>query len=220
MEYQDLQARTYRLLRDPDQIKYDLETVKDYLNEAEREFCARTHYALTKSTSITTVAGTQEYALPTGFSGELGVFHNGAPLRKVPIEKTIEETPTSGEPSYYYVRQNYLGLYSTPATTGATITVLYNAVGGSMVVATDAPIIPERWQPALALYAAYWCALEGDDTRMDRFSKGWDAVCAEAAREVARRYLANLYMKPGELHTPRPSPVDHDLNLMESDLWP
>ncbi len=92
------------------EIKYDLETVKDYLNEAEREFCARTHYALTKSTSITTVASQAEYALPSGFSLEHGVFHNGAPLRKIPIEKTIEETAISGEPSYYYIRQAYLGL--------------------------------------------------------------------------------------------------------------
>jgi hypothetical protein len=210
MTYLELQAFVFRQMRDNFQTKYDLTTVKNNLNQAERIFCSHAEYAGTKSTTISLVASTQEYALPAGFVKEQknSVFVDGKPIQKITQDYTIEETSQTGEPSGYYIRRKQIGFYPIPTAT-ATITLLYFDMGGSLVNDGDVPIIPLQNHELLAMYPCIFCSLEGDDDRVGSFKSLWDDGLIRAKIDITENFAQNMVFQPGA-GGPVLDPLDHD----------
>ena len=122
-QFSQLYNLAFRYLRDNAKTKYDLTTVKAWINDAERQYCRRTHFGVEKDTTISTASGTQEYALPGDFLLETEVFYDGEPLRKQHQEETIARVPDSGAPTRYYIKQKLLGLYPVPTAIKITTTI-------------------------------------------------------------------------------------------------
>jgi len=200
-------------MRDNLKTKYDLAQVKKWLNDGEKQYCRKTHFALKKNTTITTSASTQEYSLPTDFLAEDAVFYDGTPLLKRHQAQTIEKTSETGDPTRYYIRQKVIGLYAIP-TAEKTITLIYWGAGGAMVDASDVPVIPDEHQVLIAYYACIQMSLEGDDDRVTKFKSLWDEGIEEAIRDVTGKYYDNQWPVALEARVEM-DPIDHDLSILE-----
>jgi len=189
MQFSELYDTVFRLMRDTGQDKYDLVTVKRWLNDGERRYCAITGYSVKKSTAITSVSGTAEYEFPADYKSLIAAFWNSDKLTETEIEDTIPSD--SGTPSLFYVRNNYLGLFPVPTTTGTTVTIVYRSIGGAMAAADDEPEIPEEHHMAMVYYAAVLCSMEGDDSRLPLFQGKWNEIVGQAVQEtVAKSYTS------------------------------
>ena len=210
LTFLDLQNMVFRLMRDNSQVKYDLPTIKKWLNDAERRYCSFTSFAGEKNTSIATVATTQEYTLPGGFVREKdeGVFLDGLRLTKIRQAKTIEDTTQNATPTMYYVRQKSIGLYPIPVAI-QTLTLLYITMGGDMIADGNYPIIPDEHQELLVSYACKHCCLEGEDDRFQAFRTDWINGLNDARIEVMDKYYSNVVLQSGA-GGPVLDPVDHD----------
>lgn len=212
MTFSSIQDKVYRLMRDPGQDAYDLTIVKDYINHAEKRYCAVTGWKVEKSTTITTVADQQEYDLPSDFHAMIGAWRSTERLGIVAQGKTISD-PTSGTPTSYYLRQKKLGLYPTPPSSGTTITILYYGVGGSMSADSDEPIIPEEHQMILVFYPCLMCAYESDDEKLGLFRDAMVAELSDANREMIDRFMPN-FMQVGEETGQFLDPRKHDVETV------
>lgn len=187
MTFQDLYNNVFRLMRDPNQTRYSLTYVKEWLNEAERQYCLKTGYSIKKDTNTTTVATTREYDIPTDFIQVIDVYYSGD--RLAPIEKT-ETIHSSGDengtPTAFYVESKKIGLEPIP-TAADTLTIIYYSMGGAMSADADDPIIPKEHHMMLAYYAAYHCCIEGDDTRLTFFYGLWDDGVKKAVSDVVQK---------------------------------
>ena len=172
MTFLEIQNAVYRLVRDPNHTKFDLQTIKDRINEAERRYCILTKYSETKDTSYNTVIGQQEYTLPVDYGDLDAVFYLGVRLYEVRQENTIYPTPNNGTPNCYYIRTNKIGLDPVPTAVGQ-MTFLYHTIGGQMTIDADVPVIPKEDHYLLKYYTAFETALEADDSRSTAFFQIW-----------------------------------------------
>lgn len=210
MTFEELQNTTFQLLRDAAKTKYNAVYIKQYLNEAERQFCSITEYSVKKDTSIVTVENQIEYEVPDDYKNEIMLFYQNSPLFKTDIQTTL----LSGEyssPSSYYIRNNYIGLYPTPTTSGDTITLVYRSIGGAMTNISDTPIIPVEHHRLLVFYACYMCCIEGDDVRANIFKSEWEQGLLRGNLEVINKVYGDGFPVVGEDYI-RLDPIDHDLS--------
>lgn len=191
MTFSTIYTMVFRLMRDTGQDKYDLATVKAWVNDAEQRYCALTGYSVKKDETITSVASQQEYTLPTDIKSVIDVWWGYTHLIETDIEKTVVEN-NSGTPYAYYVRNNKLGLHPVPGTTGTTIRLVYRSIGGDMTDASDTPIIPEEHQMALVYSPCVMCSLEGDDDRGPMFQGKWNALIQQAVVEGVQKSYADF----------------------------
>lgn len=187
MTFGEMTNNVYRLMRDTLHTKYDLATIRQWLNEGERKYCNRTGYSIKKDSTILTQADVTEYEMPSGCKELIGVFLDKSKLYRIEIENTIEEAGNTGIPIRYYIRQNNIGLYPTPETDGAEILVLYRALGGDMQEAADEPIIPIEHHYIPVWWACYLCSVEGDDTRSQHFYHLYESSIQEAITDVTHK---------------------------------
>lgn len=92
------------------------------INQGQREICDET-YCLYTSSSITTVAGTQEYTLDSDIQFVDRVIYDNLPLVKKTIQELDREISTwlstsSGTPTSYYIdyEKKRVGVYPKPGT--------------------------------------------------------------------------------------------------------
>jgi hypothetical protein len=168
MTFLEIQNAVYRIMRDPNKTKFDLQTVKDRINEGEERYCVLTKYTEKKDTSYNTAIAQQEYVLPTDYGDIDAVFYNGNRLYETKMEYTVYPTPNNGTPTSYYVRQTSVGLDPIPSAIGP-LTIIYHNIGGSMVADADVPSVPKEDHYLLVSYAAFKCAVEADDNRATTF---------------------------------------------------
>ncbi len=168
MTFVEIQNAVYRLARDPNKTKFDLQTVKNRINEGEQRYCVLTKYSEKADTSYNTVIGQQEYTLPSDYGDIESVYYAGNKLAQVEIENTIYPTANNGTPACYYVRNTFFGLDPIPTAVGPLV-IIYHTIGGQMVNDGDTPIIPKEDHYLLVNYAAFLCALEADDSRNTAF---------------------------------------------------
>ena len=75
-----------------------------------------------KSTTVTLIAGTQEYSLPSNYQSTISLYWD-YPLKQIQKEDTMTST---GSPTSYYVYAWSLWVYPIP-TEAKTLTLLYEA---------------------------------------------------------------------------------------------
>jgi hypothetical protein len=172
MIFSEMYNEAYRLNRDTAKTKFDLTTVKRWINQGEQRYCVLTNYSIKKDVSISTVASQQEYTLPTDCKSVKAVFYDGSRLAREEIENTVYSTTNSGTPSEYYIRLNKVGLDPIP-TAVKTLTIIYHTIGGDLINDNDTPIIPEEDHNLPVLWAAYYMAIEADDNRANAFLQAY-----------------------------------------------
>ncbi len=209
MTFLQLYTDVFRLMRDVDQTKYDLATIKADINQAERLFCQFTDYSVKKSTSTTTANGTREYAVPTDFSKEIEIYWNSLKLKKIRMDQTIHASgQMDGDPDSFYIENQQIGLEPVP-TTAQTLTIVYHSIGGAMTGDSDEPIIPAEYQKdALEMYPCMRAAIEGEDDRLEIF-----AALHRRTLERGRRMilLGSKWPQIYDHHEATVDDVDHDL---------
>jgi len=212
MDFQSLQNHTFRLMRDPNKTRYSLAYVKDWLNEAERQYCNLTNYSVKKDTSITTEDGTREYDIPSDFISEIAIFCDGKPLSQCELEDTIhEDGDHSGAPYAYYVENKKIGFEYKPSAE-YDITLIYNSRGGAMDGDQDTPIIPDEHHMLLVAYACMNAAIEGDDSRYQVFERVWERGIDAAKGDVVNLSPWPEVYPPANQHL---NPATHDVE----GLW-
>lgn len=163
------------------------------------------------TSTITTVAGTAGYTLPTGAVRVLSIIDPATadPLTDVGMSVLDDEPDTRGRPSSY-------GLYGTSITLSPTpdqaysLTLRYLRQGAtptsdSDVVAT-ATGIPEDYLFGLVAYARGRLFLLEDDAEMAAVWQGqWQQALAKLKADVQRRDLSTVRRVPS-MWTGSPSP--------------
>lgn len=124
----------------------DFQLQKDWWHKRPQQYANYT---------VSTVAGTQEYDLPSDFIKLDLVRYNGSELAKASKTdiKRMYATMTSGNPFAYYIYWTKLWLYPVPNTTG-TIDLDYFKKLPTMTSAVDSTF-PEDFDDARAAYASY-----------------------------------------------------------------
>lgn len=168
MTFLEMINNVFRLMRDNNQNKFDLDAVKQWINLGEIEYCNKTSFSVEKDETIITTSGTQEYTLPDDYKSIIKVFIDGNPITYTSIENTIEATTQTGTPSTYYIKQNQIGLYPVPNTT-FNLTIIYYSIGGNLLNDDDVSIMPKEHQFIPIFYACYLASIESDDSRQNTF---------------------------------------------------
>lgn len=107
-----------------------------------------------KATTVPVVAGTAEYALPTGFVSVKAL--RGVSLRPMPVTyaQVVLAGPASGTPWGFYLYGDKLGLYPTPVA-GDTLSMAYAAAHPKLTDSVPCAFA-EEFDQAIACRAAYY----------------------------------------------------------------
>lgn len=147
--------------------------LRRYINEGVRDLTRRAETNQTRAT-IATVAGTQEYSMPTDIVRVHRVEHQDASSTVTPLEYrdfnsmdsiwwNRQKTTESNRP-YWYTLWGYppslkIVLYPTPSVTAETIRVFYYSVPADLATDgtdnADTIPVPQGWEDAVVQYAEY-----------------------------------------------------------------
>lgn len=151
-----------------------------------------------KTHQFATIAGTQEYEMPSDFEAVSTVNWNvggteqkvwpmaDANFRMIAIkEKDTSQQWTNAFPGYYLLGRATLGLMPIPQNTGETVTVYYQYSPTELIEDDDVPDFPTRYHHIIK-FEAYANYLDQDD----------EHAAAERTRQrfdfMVERMLANI----------------------------
>jgi len=195
----EIKTQVYRLLRDPSRTRFSEPIVTQWINIGEQIICTKLELYTKVDTSITTQAGVNEYNLPSDYATDIAVFLDDTQLTEVDIQDSQKDSSVT--PSYYYIKNGVtIGLYGT-VSAGQTLKIVYNSKGGTMSDNNDEPIIPEQYHIALVFYAAYMCALEGDDDRRTEFYNNFVQMLNLMGAKIVEDRYGDKYPVIGEEQT-------------------
>lgn len=133
-----------------------------YINDAQRETSG--HVGGVESTdTISLVADTRLYALPTRFVGELDVRYVEAADNEKVLKKIVRlaDRPSdyrdeTGEPTHYYFEANQFGFYPIPSSdeNGDTIRINGWFEAEDLAAEDTEPSFPRSWHRCIAILAA------------------------------------------------------------------
>lgn len=160
--------------------------VKRWLNRANYDLVDAGAIESTTSQSITTVDGTEQYALESeaGLVEQVELVDASVSteftiLRPLSLEE--RDTDGTGEPRGYYVVENKLVIVPVPDST-YTLRVWYTRSGVTLSADADVPIIPARFHDLLTLFAVSQAKRKGDDpayvTYLQDYVSGRDGMVA------------------------------------------
>lgn len=171
--------------------------IRGYLWEAEREFNSYVECYLATAT-VTTVTGTQEYALSSFASNVMQIQHltyDGDKLKKIDYrdlgflddEGTTSDAST-GDPTHYCEWGDYIRLWPVP-TTSATVG-LWGVFNPAEPTASYS--IPSKFHHYLHDYALYRMYLKDqDDGRANYHKKLWDERKQEGKQVWSRKLMGD-----------------------------
>lgn len=142
-------------LRDPNYRIRPTTVVDQAINDAQTRMRQRLWSMVNDKTStITTVAWTQEYTAPTDLGRSINLTFNGVTL----YETTLEELRTlypefgSGKPTHYYIRPWLIWLYPIPNVVW-TVNIYYTQIPPTITTSQDSTT-PAYMDYALLLLAS------------------------------------------------------------------
>jgi len=174
-----------------DSLWSDTEIIENYLYECCMEF-SREVKCIENTLTTTTVASTQEYALPSRYLDVLRVTYNGTKLQPISLREYDEltwpntSTATSGTPVYYYYFSETIGLYPVP---DSAVTLKIWLIQGHDTVATASTLeIPIQYHHMLVDgVVAKMCMKEIGDPRAAFYAQKW-AENIEKAKAQWRKH--------------------------------
>lgn len=148
--------RTTYLKIDPNAKVWDNNTVDYFANRGYEKVQEDFQHSIPEcewSTTISTVAGTQEYAKPSDFVRIAGIFYNWTKLIPTTKEGAIMNTASQTIPNGYYLYGSNIGLYPTPDST-YTLQLLYKKSLPELTDTVDS-VMGKDLEDLLVLYACY-----------------------------------------------------------------
>ncbi len=153
--------------------------IDSWINEGARDLARRGEVLQTRST-ITSVAGTQEYTLPTDVVRVYRVEYEDSGGQIWPLEYrdfnnmdsvwwTRQATTESSRP-YWFTMWGYpptlsLVVYPTPANSDEIIRIFYYSVPANVTGDGDTVACPQGWEDCIVLYAEYVALRKDGDPR-------------------------------------------------------
>ena len=202
MDFAVMGERLSDHLNDDSTQRWSEETRNAYLNIAYRRFCNADNWPFREAitTAVTTVAGTQSYALPITINMPLGVWLTSIQYQNKLASVTRKERETlsytgNGKPIYYFLFGSNIQLYPTPDA-AYNLVIEYQARIADLVLPTDEPIFDSDFHYLIPLLAA---------SILKRTSGGSDDTEADALYEEYLRGLedAKFRMLPREIDRPK-----------------
>lgn len=148
--------RTTYLKIDPNAKVWSDGTVDYFSNIAYWQVQSDFWYSIPEceaSTTITTIAATQEYDKPSDFARVSGLFQDNFKLTPTSKQNTMINAAQQSKPASYYLYWSKIGLYPTPDTT-YTISMLYCRVLPSLSESQDSEL-PTDMEDLVVLWACY-----------------------------------------------------------------
>jgi len=165
-------------------------SVSDFINKSQRDIInSEVEWPFTVTTgSITTTAGTAEYTKPANaktidfdsFTVQESVTTAEKVLKYISFEEYIERLneadtdPAGGSqalPQYVYLTPDEkIGLSPVPDLSTYTVRYYYYATHTDMVLATDVPVIPERFHDVIVNRARYYTHMLRSDTQFSQLA--------------------------------------------------
>jgi len=151
---------------DPNKKIWNDETLTDYINTAIRQIENDGWYGWdvnAGSATITTVAGTQEYSLPSDFVKMEGVYLDSCLLSKT-NKQTVLATgnDSTSKPNSYYLRGGKVGFYSIPDGS-YSVSILYKRKTEELSTENPDLEFDNDFVTAIVKYACYlaWSSPRG-----------------------------------------------------------
>lgn len=140
------------------------------------------------SATISTVGGTQEYAIPTLFGQMEFILYGSSKLNPLDFETAKIRNPsnTQGVPTDYYIRGNMIGF--DPIPNGVySLNSYFRKIAAALVASTDPISLTDDFAPAIVKYATYlaWSSPRGNRQEAE-------AKIADYQREL--NTLTNTYL--------------------------
>lgn len=165
-------------------------SVSDFINKSQRDIInSEVEWPFTvTSGSITTTAGTAEYTKPAtaktidfdSFTVQESATTAEKKLKYISFEEYIEKLneadtdPAGGSqalPQYVYLTPDEkIGLSPVPDLSTYTVRYYYYATHTDMTLATDTPVIPERFHDVIVNRARYYTHMLRSDTQFSQLA--------------------------------------------------
>jgi hypothetical protein len=153
---------------------------------------AREALCIEATYSTTTVAGTQEYALPTNTISVKRITYEGQKLQQVNMREddslTLQNSgsTTQGTPTYYFIWDDTIYLRPIPAAAGTLKIFSYNEP--SEVTTSSTIEVPSEFHMDLVEYVLYRMYAKDKDLQMAQFHREhWETAMEKAKRWYRRR---------------------------------
>lgn len=137
-------------------VAFDATAQTEFLNDALRATAAAADWPWLEATqTITLVAGTAAYALPTGYLDTRSVkLSDGEPVTRVAVEDGDRWDSWQAAPSCgYAIEGDTIVFFPTPAAAD-TVTHRYTVEETELSADGDEPLLPATFHPAVVCYAA------------------------------------------------------------------
>lgn len=194
-------------MRDPDKIKYDLASIKQWINAGEKLFNTLTENYYEIDISTSTTVDVTEYDLPADYGSDIAIYYDGNRLTEIDPDEEASETMS---PRFYYIKNDKVELVGSVAG-DKELKFIYYGVGGVMSADASTPKIASQYHMALVSFACFICCIEGDDTREDRFDNLFSRMVDIANDKVTDERYGNRWPVIGESATDSPFRTDRDL---------
>lgn len=152
----------------------------DLIYQAELEISAETKMLEAKSTSLTTTAGTQTYAYPTGVSEIKRVEVDGVKIKRIDFREDDRLTLLNsnsterGTPQYYFDWDKTLYLRPIPDTSSLTIKIYHYEEPLPVTAAAQTLEVPSLWHMCIVDRVVAEMALkDGNAAVADRYFSRW-----------------------------------------------
>lgn len=165
-------------------------SVKDFINKSQRDIInSEVEWPFTVTAgSITTTAGTAEYTKPVtaktidfdSFTVQESASTAEKKLAYISFNEYLEKlneadtNPTGGGqalPQYvYFTPDENIGLSPVPDASTYTVRYYYYATNTDMTLATDTPVIPERFHDVIVNRGRYYTHMLRSDTQFSQLA--------------------------------------------------
>lgn len=160
--------------------------------EAEMTLATEANVIEDKDTSITTVASTRDYALPTGLLALKRVEYNGYKLK--PIDQREDDALTlnnsdstsEGTPQYYFVFENRIYLRPIPDAAD-TLTLFCYKEPTALSTSSTTLSTPTRCHIHLINYVLSMALKDGNFDIADRYENRWNVYLEREKKWTQKR---------------------------------
>jgi hypothetical protein len=178
----------------------DNDEIYTYMWEAEQELNNLTECYRVTNTSIVTDGTTQEYTLSAGIDIIYRLTWNSVKLKRIGLTDqdaldlpTYGGTPSTGNPTSYYIFGDTLGLYPIPQTS-QTVKIYHLGVPATLSSGSTTFSIPVIFHNFIRDYTLYNMYLkDADDGRAGVYLQKWERGLAKAKQLWARRQYSDKY---------------------------
>jgi hypothetical protein len=194
----DLFAKARRLAHEPTTQRFSRDDVLDWVNDAQEEFVSRLYGAAprTRYTLAGTVASQQEYPVPDAVMTVHTVrYYDGTDWKRLgflPYQEQLGNhyDEEAIQPSFYYVRDNLIGLIPVPSSSGTSdLRIFTSYVPDELTDEADEPLGGSRilkvFRKALVPYIV--AQMKISDSKQDQHAY-WMGIFAEGVAQ-AKRHL-------------------------------